>query len=244
MNGPCEDATDIHQPEVKVTVPEEHTQKHVTSKRHSKYHAIVLVVLCIVLLALSVVFIVLYVDEKEQTHEEERTDYCHSEDCVNIASRMLETMNSSADPCDDFYQYACGGWIQKTKIPAHSVAYGQIQHLAAQNKHRIKNILEDLKEGNGGSDGAVNKAVAYYDSCLKLQTDPDVGEKTMQSFLDGISNLTSWTDVLVKLHNFGVSPLFSIYINSDLRNSTNRIVLLVQSGMVIINDNDNLVTSH
>ena len=39
---------------------------------------------------------------------------CLSEDCILAASTVLSSLDRTADPCEDFYQFACGGWIQKS----------------------------------------------------------------------------------------------------------------------------------
>ena len=45
------------------------------------------------------------------------SDYCMNPGCINAASDILQNMDESVNPCDDFYQFACGGFIKKTVIP-------------------------------------------------------------------------------------------------------------------------------
>lgn len=42
---------------------------------------------------------------------------------VHAASRLIENMDANVDPCDNFYQYACGGWLKKNIIPETSPRY-------------------------------------------------------------------------------------------------------------------------
>ena len=45
------------------------------------------------------------------------SDHCMTPGCVKAAAEILSNMNHSANPCEDFYQFACGGFIEKTVIP-------------------------------------------------------------------------------------------------------------------------------
>ena len=49
---------------------------------------------------------------------------CTTPDCIHVTSRMLSSMNLSVDPCDNFYEYACGRW--EREAPFWSPNYHQI----------------------------------------------------------------------------------------------------------------------
>lgn len=45
------------------------------------------------------------------------------------AARIIENMDMTAEPCNDFYQYACGGWLKKNVIPETSSRYSNFDIL-------------------------------------------------------------------------------------------------------------------
>ena len=44
-------------------------------------------------------------------------DLCQSASCVTLAAELTQNMNASVDPCEDFYAYACDGWMDRHPIP-------------------------------------------------------------------------------------------------------------------------------
>lgn len=59
-------------------------------------------------------------------------------------------MDTSADPCVNFYQYSCGGYLKQTPIPADESSYGQFNELNDQNELVLKAILEKAAAGGAG----------------------------------------------------------------------------------------------
>jgi len=66
---------------------------------------------------------------------------CMTKQCVTAASTLLQALDDSVDPCDDFYQYACGGWIKANTIPPGESRWDTFGVLRRKNQLVIKNLL-------------------------------------------------------------------------------------------------------
>ena len=63
--------------------------------------------------------------------------YCFSKECVTAAADILNRMNSSADPCQDFYNFACGGFIENTLIPHDRSITSMLSELSDQLDQKV-----------------------------------------------------------------------------------------------------------
>ena len=57
-------------------------------------------------------------------------------------------MDKSVKPVDDFYQYACGGWMTKNPLPAAYSRFGSFDMIGEENNKRVNGILDELLKGN------------------------------------------------------------------------------------------------
>src|SRR5579872_7105478 len=76
-----------------------------------------------------------------------------------IPSFDLTAMDKAADPCVDFYQYACGSWTKSNPIPADKSRWGRFNELGEHNLYVLHDILEEAsgRSSNGKPSGAGQK---------------------------------------------------------------------------------------
>lgn len=217
------------------------------SRKHSRRGKLVLAALLISVIV-AVVFIALYVYEiTKRTHEEKRPKSCTSPDCVQISSDLLKAMNHCADPCQDFFEYACGSWIKEHSIPESKSSWSQFQVLYKRNELVMKDLILDNKEAREKykDNVAVMKGFDMFDSCMDKEGVERLGAKPLLDLIKryGSWNVTdgNWTeeswdfmDTFVKIQKYlSIAPLFNMYVSADLKDSTKNIIVLDQSGLGI-----------
>ncbi|KAL7334729.1 hypothetical protein PS15p_200316 [Mucor circinelloides] len=81
---------------------------------------------------------------------------CSTPECTTLANAILGDLDLNVDPCSDFYQYTCGGWLAKTTIPDDKVSAGALETANDVNTQVMRSILEgtydDVYENLAGSD--------------------------------------------------------------------------------------------
>ena len=63
---------------------------------------------------------------------------CNTPGCIKAANDLIQNMDASVDPCEDFYQYACGGWLQNNEIPQEDSRFGVLDSIGREVDKAVK----------------------------------------------------------------------------------------------------------
>lgn len=147
----------------------------------------------------------------------------------------LAAMDRGADPCVDFYQYSCGGWMKSHPIPPDQPNWSVYGKLHEDNLKFLGQVLEEAARPLPGRDAATAKIGDFYASCMDEPAVARAGAAPLAPDFAAIAAIGSLADlpaVLARLQlETGASILFDVGSGQDFKDSSQVIAQVSQGGL-------------
>ncbi len=151
-----------------------------------------------------------------------------------IAQSVQSTMDASVDPCQDFYRYACGGWLDNTERPADQARWVRsISQIREANLEALRTLVDELSSSEAELSGAEAQVASFYGSCMAVEETPAPVSALDAYFarIAKVEDVESLFAALGDLHPQGVNALFSIGTEADFKEPTVMTAFLFQGGL-------------
>jgi putative endopeptidase len=146
----------------------------------------------------------------------------------------LGNLDTTCKPCNDFYEFAMGGWRKANPVPAEYATWGTFAELRDQNLTAMQTILEASAKAEAPAGSNERKIGDYYASCMDTAAIESAGLKPIDSELatiDAISDQKSLDATIAKLQREGVGVVFRFGSGQDIKDSTREIAMAGQGGL-------------
>jgi predicted metalloendopeptidase len=152
-----------------------------------------------------------------------------------LRSFDIDALDRTADPCVDFYQYACGGWKRSNPIPPDQASWGRFNELAERNRAAMHEILENAAKATNRTPNQ-QKIGDYYSSCMDEEAIDKKGLAAVKPAFDRIDSLKDKSELpalMAHLHAHGIDGLFSFGSGADFKNAKEVIGQADQGGIAL-----------
>ena len=146
----------------------------------------------------------------------------------------LTDLDTTMSPAQDFYQYACGGWIEKNPLPAEYARYGSFDQLAENTQKQLRELVLEL-EGSTHPEGSVAQKMAllYHTAMDSTKLNAEGAEPIRKDLeqIQTLENKEALTTHLASMQKRGVFPFFVLYVGADDMNASMNLLHTYQSGL-------------
>jgi predicted metalloendopeptidase len=145
--------------------------------------------------------------------------------------------DTSVRPQDDFFEYANGGWVARTEIPADKARWGPFMSLNEKAQEDIRNLVEEVSSlDNVESGGAAQKIRDYYNSYMDTAKATELGVEAIREDLERIAAAETTQDLFRlfgELSTENVNTPLGVFIFSDFKDANTNVVYISENGLTL-----------
>ncbi|KAL7291511.1 hypothetical protein TKK_0014771 [Trichogramma kaykai] len=168
---------------------------------------------------------------------------CMSPACIHTASVMLSNMDRTVDPCDDFYEFACGNFIRNTMIPDDQQSVDMFTSIDDDLQRQLRASLEAVTDKDIKPFRLAN---AFYQSCMNQTQIEKLGLEPLMKVLrilggwpvlldDWNAEDHDWKEYVYQNQNLGysVNYFLTMELDVDPKNNTRRLIAIDQAWLSV-----------
>ncbi|TRY79621.1 hypothetical protein TCAL_09039 [Tigriopus californicus] len=187
-------------------------------------------------------------DMKIGSKGKQAEETCTTEACVVAAADIIKSLDETADPCEDFFQFSCGGWVASNVIPDSKSKWGKFYELREAVDQAVRTIVETPIEAEDAQ--AVKNMKNLYNGCLNVDA---IEAQGYNKFVDMVYGdefggwpmiQTSWDGSVFStekvagdnLRTWLSSTLISVYAYLDSFDTSRNVLYIDQTSLALPRD--------
>ncbi|MEG0560080.1 MAG: M13 family metallopeptidase [Muribaculaceae bacterium] len=142
-------------------------------------------------------------------------------------------LDCTVAPGNDFFQYACGGWMKNNPLEGQYSRFGTFDQLGENNKTQVRELIQNLGKENNAKGSVAQKVDDLYKMGIDSVRLNKEGGNPIQEDLAKIANLNrkDLTKIIASQHNGIGAPFFGTFVMSDLKDANVNVLYMSQGGM-------------
>src|SRR5579864_6129644 len=135
------------------------------------------------------------------------------------ANPVVSALDKTADPCVDFYQFACGSWKKNNPIPSDQPIWSRFGELAEHNRTVLRSILENSAKATNRTPNE-QKIGDYYATCIDEDAINKKGIAVLKpefERINGLQDKAGLPALLAHLHSQGLDGMFNFFSGADFK---------------------------
>lgn len=143
-------------------------------------------------------------------------------------------MDTNVSAGEDFYQYACGGWIRNNPLKPEYARFGTFDQLRDDNQKQLRDLVEELSAApheKGSVGDKISTLYALGLDSVKLNADGAAPVKEQLDAIAAITDAEGLASTIAVLQREGAYPYFAFFVSADEKNSSMNIIQLYQAGL-------------